>query len=108
MSPPTYTATPVEPLPGVLGLEGEPTPSLSWAKGQLMREFGLTSTQARRMVVAFVLDERDRLHRMAMAARSREVREVLAEELRQWYAARVRKLTACDQRVGGPNWRLTT
>lgn len=45
-----------EPLPGTNGLEGDTAPSLSIAKSRLMKECGLTSTEARRWVVAFKRD----------------------------------------------------
>lgn len=43
-------------------------------------------------------------YRRALASRNRQARSVAVEEFRQRVARKTR-LSACDQRIGGPNWR---
>lgn len=89
-APPGHTPT-TEPLPGIRQ-EGVTVPSRRERIRDLMAG-GLTGPQAK----AIVADED-----------AEQARFVLAEQEADLRCRRKRKLSACDQRVGGPNWRVTT
>ncbi len=66
---------------------------------------GVSRAEAHRLIVAFEADQRDPLPR-SVSITAAEVRESLAEDFRTWVRVRRHKLSACDQRIGGANWRL--
>lgn len=65
---------------------------------------GVSRPEAHRLVVAYERDRRNPLPRSVSITRA-ELDELRAEDFRRWANRRHGRLSACDQRVGGPNWR---
>lgn len=73
MSPPAYTAHPAPPVEQISGVR---EPDLTTKSGQeryLVRELGVTYPQAKNLIRAYALDQRDR-----------QARQVAAEEFGTW------------------------
>lgn len=83
---------------------------LSTRNGQLrylVAELGVERRQAQALIRAYELDRRDPLP-LSASITAAEIRESMAEDFREWATHRVSRLSACDQRIGGPNWRTAT
>lgn len=48
------------------------------------------------------------LARDYLAECEREARAASVQEFRGWVARKLARLSACDQRIGGPNWRTSS
>ena len=113
-SPPAYTARPDDRLP-VSGGDAY-LAHLAREAMRILRAEGVQCSSrrealriAREFAEARDADARAAMLRRAAEHRGREARELLVAELQGWIAARRHgRLSAVDQRIGGPNWRTTS
>lgn len=109
MSPPTYTTSPEVVAPERDREAGCHLPRTlrDQIARRFMTEFGMTGATAVRYAKAFIAKEDLDALTLRIAAEEAETRadeaDRICDEACRWI--RRRKLSACDQRVGGPNWR---